>query len=104
MSVRIYQGGCIRFDSRPFDVAKLGPFDLDLRVAFLGRIPDLTSNVLPFTVTICPNEQGSAVPCLLLDVLGNVSLVLKTFSDRLQGHTDIGGTYIRNKCGDGGTK
>lgn len=65
--------------SRPLDVAELSPFDLDLGVSFLGRISDLTTNVLPFTVTVCPNEQGSAVPCLLLDVLGNVALVLKTF-------------------------
>lgn len=72
----------IQVHSRPFDVAELSPFNLDLGVAFLGRISDLTTNMLPFTVTICPNEQGSAVPRLLLDVLGNVALVLKRFSDR----------------------
>lgn len=93
-----------RVDSRSFNVAELSPFYLNLGVAFLGRITDLTSDVLPFTVTICPNEQGSAVPCLLLDVLGNGALVLKIFSDMPNEHMGIANTYTRNKSVDGSTK
>lgn len=96
--------GLFRVDSRSFNVAELSPFDLNLGVAFLGRITNLTSDVLPFTVTICPNEQGSAVPCLLLDVLGNGALVLKTFSDMPSEHIGIIDTYTRNKSVDGSTK
>lgn len=85
--------GLFRVDSRSFNVAELSPLDLNLGVAFLGRITDLTSDVLPFTVTICPNEQGSAVPCLLLDVLGNGALVLKTFNNMPSEHIGIIDTY-----------
>lgn len=66
----------IQVYSRPFDVAELSSFDLDLWIAFLGRIPDLASDVLPFTVTICPNEQCSTVSSLFLDILGDIALVL----------------------------
>lgn len=91
-------------DSRPFNVAELSPFDHDLGVSFLGCIPDLTSNVFPFTVTIRPDEQSPAVPRLLLNVLGNVSLVLKTVSDWPHEYTGIVDTYARDKSGDGSTK
>jgi hypothetical protein len=68
-------------NSRPFDIAELSSFDLDPGVAFLGRISDLTSNVLAFTVTICPDEQSFAELGLLLDILGDINLILKRFSN-----------------------
>lgn len=84
----------ILVDSRPFNVAELSSFDFNLGIAFLGCIANFTSDVLPFPITIRPNEQGSAVLSLLFDILGDITLVLRTFSATLHKCIGTGGTYI----------
>lgn len=89
-------------DSRSFDIAELRPFDLDLWVAFDGAVPDFTSDMLPFSIAIGPDEQCSGIPRLIFNILCDIFLVLHAHvspcsSAEKEGDKKKGSTYIRNK-------
>ena len=63
---------------RSLDIAKLGPLDLDLAVPLSRSIPDFAANVLAFTIAIRPDDESIGTPCLILNVLGNVLVVLRS--------------------------
>lgn len=62
---------------RSFDVAKTGSFHLKIAIALLGGIDNFLANILPFTVTIGPDDEHTSIPGLIRKVLGNVFLVLE---------------------------
>lgn len=64
-------------DRRPLDIAKFGPLDLKTRITFEGYISDFRTDVLPFSVTIRPDEQSARVSSLGLDVLGYRFFILR---------------------------
>jgi hypothetical protein len=63
-------------NSRPLNIAESRSLDLNPLVAFSGCSADLTSNMFALTITICPDEQGSCVLGLILDIFGNRVLFL----------------------------
>lgn len=62
---------------RSFDIAEASTFDLNLSIAFLGRIDNLLADVFSFAITIGPNDEQAGVPCLVCQVLGDILFVLK---------------------------
>lgn len=63
--------------SRSLCIAELGSLDLDPCVPTFGLIADFTTNVLSFTITIGPDEQGLAVFGLIPNIFCNWQLVLQ---------------------------
>ena len=61
---------------RSFNITEPCPLDFKTAVALLGGFLYLKADVLTFSVAICPDTQGFGVPRLLLDVLGDLLLVL----------------------------
>lgn len=55
---------------RPFEIGKHGPFDLDPRVFFDRLLNNLPSNVLSFSIAICPDEQLLRMASFVRDVVG----------------------------------
>ena len=64
------------FNLRPFDVTESCSFDLDAGSPFTGRSPYLTANVLPFSITIRPDEHSECSLSLSLDISGYVLFIL----------------------------
>ncbi len=62
---------------RSFDIAEASAFDLNLTIAFLGRIDNLLADVFSLAITIGPDDEQARVPCLLRQILGNILLVLE---------------------------
>lgn len=64
--------------SRSFCIAELGSLDLDTCVSIFGLIANFTTDMLPFTITISPDEQGFAVFGLVSNIFCNRQFVLQS--------------------------
>ncbi len=58
-------------DVRSLGVAESSPFDSDPGIALSRLFANFRADMLPFSVTISPNEQYLRIPRLLLNVVGN---------------------------------
>ena len=56
---------------RAFCVAELGSLNLDPSISCFCLITDLRTNMLTFSITVGPNEQGFRVLGLVPDVIRN---------------------------------
>lgn len=63
-------------NSRSFNVAEPCSVDLNVPLALPCGLPDLTSDVLTFSITIRPDVEYVSLPGLVFDVLGNSFHVL----------------------------
>lgn len=64
---------------RFLNIAEASTFDLDVRISLACCFNDFVADVLPFSITIGPNDEVAGVPCLIskifcygLFVLGSV--------------------------------
>ena len=66
-------------------IAELCSFDFDGSIAFEGGLPYFRTNMLPFPVTVCPNEQSSSIFGLARNVGCDGFLVLELSEPGLVG-------------------
>ena len=65
---------------RSLGVAELCPFDFNCPIALQGCLSYFRPNMLPFPITIRPNEQGSSIFGLACNVGRDGPLVLELLS------------------------
>ena len=63
--------------SRSLDIAESSSFYLKSRIPFQGFRTDLASNMLPFPITIRPDEEAFGTFCFILDIGCDVLLFLQ---------------------------
>lgn len=98
---------CAPPDVRSLYIAEPGSPDLDLAVAFPGGLSDLASNVLTLPITIGPDNEHCGASRLLLNILGDVLLVLGFrchSAPRPLRLNEDGRTYIWDGCYDAGVE
>ena len=63
---------------RSLNVAKSCPLDVKAIIALSSGFLYLKPDVLALSVAIGPDAQGLGVSCLLLDIFGNLLLILQS--------------------------
>ena len=63
--------------SRPFDVAEPSPLDFYLGITSPRGIADLASDMLPFEIAVGPDNKGTGIASLGLNIGGNCLLFLR---------------------------
>ena len=74
---------------RSLGIAELCSFDFNGSIAFEGCLPYFRTNMLPFPVTICPNEQSSSIFGLARNVGCDGFLVLELSEPCLVGVSTV---------------